>query len=253
MIEFTKVSIDTGLLFADLCLFMVQSWRLYVPKNLSIFLSHPICQHIVIHCSLIIFCISVLPARTSLFRVYLVFLKGLSILFIFSKYPFLIYWSFLFVSISFIPTLHFIISFLLLTLSFDFVSLVPLQVNFSCLLENVLASEDGPELLSLLELVLLYHVDFGMLYFYLYLSRVIFWFVLWFLHLPIDFSATSWTIFTDLWFLWFSPCNWDVSVWCTGDLDERMSSLWGILVSCEKTKEAHRDGVSCLSDVRAPL
>lgn len=82
--------------------------------------------------------------------------------------------SFLFVSISFILTLHFITSFLLLTLSFDFVSLVPLQVNFSCLLENVLASEDGPELLSLLELVLLYHVDFGMLYFYLYLSLVIF-------------------------------------------------------------------------------
>ena len=74
--------------------------------------------------------------------------------------------SFLFVSISFIPTLLFIISFLLLTLGFDFVSLVPLEVNLGCLLENVFVSEDGPELLSLLELVLQHHVDFGMLYFY---------------------------------------------------------------------------------------
>ena len=70
----------------------------------------------------------------------------------------------------------------------------------------------------------------------LYLSPVIF--VLWFLHLPVDFSATSWIIFTYLWFLCFSSCNWGVPVWHTGALDECMSSVWGIRWAVARPRSA---------------
>lgn len=69
-----------------------------------------------------------------------------------------------------------------------------------------------------------------------YLSPVIY--VLWFLHLPVDFSATSWIIFTYLWFLCFSSCNWGVPVWHTGALDECMSSVWGIRWAVARPRSA---------------
>ena len=70
--------------------------------------------------------------------------NGLSILFIFSKNQLLVLLIFavvFFVSISFISTLIFMISFLLLTLGFDCSSfLVPLGVRLDCLFEIFLVS-----------------------------------------------------------------------------------------------------------------
>ena len=63
--------------------------------------------------------------------------------------------------------------------------------------------------ISLLELLLMWSIDFGTLCFHFHLLQGIFWLPLWFLHWPIDFFLVAcYSVSTCLFSFHFSFCNW---------------------------------------------
>ena len=150
-----------------------------------------------------IVCISVLSTVISLFSCLILliwafslffFLMSLansfSILFIFSKNQLsvlLIFAIVSFISVSFISTLIFMISFLVLVFGEFVLFLVASGVRLSCLFDVPLVSWGSLVLVwtSLLALLLLNHVGFGLLYFHYHLILCIFLFHFWFIQWPL--------------------------------------------------------------------
>ena len=79
-------------------------------------------------------------------------------------------------------------------------------------------SWDRPALLttSLLELLWLCYIEFGMLHFCFNLSLRMFWFLLWFLWWPLCCSVTSCLISTYLWIFLFFSFDWFLVSWYFG-------------------------------------
>ena len=95
------------------------------------------------------------------------------------------------VSVLFISSLIFIISFPLLDLGFICFLFFWVTLDLVWLFEIFLVSWCRPVSLwtSLIELLLLHHIEFENLWFYFHLSQDIFWFLLWFFIDPLGLSS----------------------------------------------------------------